>query len=249
MAYSNPRSEELMTSPKYAYARERYFNQKTISEEDYNKLHKDYFNPIDIKINCDLFEKEIEEIKSKFIYWGLGHEKKRSPKRYGLPLVDLNEKYKPPFEMEVDSNVVPLDKWLYENPDYPILYQDYTEINDSFRYLTSLKKYLDIFEPYIIKSCILWWDKDNGLAPHIDGDHPTDVIRLWGTNDPKNYQFKFWDDEKQEYIRRGVDAEPGRLYIPKTVIPHEAYATADNVYTFFFALHPDAYDLVKEHLI
>ena len=115
-----------------------------------------------------------------------------------------------------------------------------------FKSIKSLQYYMNEFYEYHYRTCILWWEMEQGFVPHVDTAVPAPQIRLWGTNDPENYIFSFWDGEK--YVRE-ENVERGRLYLCDTSIKHVATAQANNVYTFFFALHPNSYDLVKKHLI
>jgi hypothetical protein len=102
------------------------------------------------------------------------------------------------------------------------------------------------FYDHHYRTCILWWNNEQGFSPHRDTSVPAPQIRLWGTNDPENYNFSFWDGEK--YMRE-ENIERGRLYLCDTNIKHFANAEGDFVYTFFFALHPNSYDLIKKHLM
>jgi len=128
----------------------------------------------------------------------------------------------------------------------PLFDADFSKINSYFRGLNSLEEYLKLFYNYHMRSCILWWNRGHGFVPHTDTDVPAPQIRLWGTNNPEHYVFNFCNGD--QYVRE-ENIERGRLYLCDTSIMHEAHSTAKNVYTFFFSLHPDSYDLVKEHLI
>jgi len=236
--------KKLNEDPKYKKLQDKYRALDFIDEESYKKIHTKHLVPLNIVIDSDLFELEIQKYHGDFTYWGIGREKNEGRIRHGLGLTDLNEPL--PFDPPSNPITTPLDKWMYKYPDYPLFDADFSKINSYFKGLNSLEEYLKLFYNYHMRSCILWWNGGHGFVPHIDTDVPAPQIRLWGTNDPEHYVFNFWNGK--EYVRE-ENIERGRLYLCDTSIMHEAHSTAKNVYTFFFSLHPDSYDLVKEHIL
>lgn len=234
-------SAKMAYDPKYEKFRNRYKELYSIPKESYFNLHKGFLRPTNLVIDCDLFEKEIEKLHPKFTRWANGKE--HLP-RYGLGLADLENS--PPYEGDIPPCNYPSDKWSLLNPDYPLFDVDYHIVNEHFKSLTSFDEYLQIFGDYMARSCILWWNTGGGFVPHIDTIIPTTQIRFWGTNDPDNYDFSY--REGKEFVE--VDnIERGRIYLCDTSMQHTAWSRGENVYTFFFALHPLAYDLVEEHLL
>ena len=241
---ANPGVGPFLKNPKYQKYRDKWFSLPMVNEEDYARLHTGNLVPLDIVIDCDVFEQEIKSHLSDFTYWGLKRDMSRFPFRYGLGLTDITAEL--PDGHGYNPTTVPLDKWSYQYPDYPLIESDFTVVNDKFKSIKSLEHYMNEFYEYHYRTCVLWWEMEQGFVPHTDTGVPAPQIRLWGTNDPENYIFSFWDGEK--YVRE-ENVERGRLYLCDTSIKHVATAQANNVYTFFFALHPNSYDLVKKHLI
>jgi hypothetical protein len=235
--------EELEKNPKYHKYRDKWFSLPMVSEEDYASLHTGNLIPLDIVIDCNKFEEEMKSCHSDFTYWGLEYDKAKYPFRYGLGLTDTDMNLP---ESGYNPITIPLDKWSYEYPDYPLIESDFNIVNDKFKSIQSLKYYMNEFYDHHYRTCILWWNNEQGFSPHRDTSVPAPQIRLWGTNDPENYNFSFWDGEK--YMRE-ENIERGRLYLCDTNIKHFANAEGDFVYTFFFALHPNSYDLIKKHLM
>jgi hypothetical protein len=235
--------EELEKNPKYHKYRDKWFSLPMVSEEDYASLHTANLVPLDIVIDCNKFEEEMKSCHSDFTYWGLEYDKSKYPFRYGLGLTDTDMTLP---ESGYNAITIPLDKWSYEYPDYPLIESDFNIVNDKFKSIQSLKYYMNEFYDHHYRTCILWWNNEQGFSPHRDTSVPAPQIRLWGTNDPENYNFSFWDGKK--YMRE-ENVERGRLYLCDTNIKHFANAEGDFVYTFFFALHPNSYDLIKKHLM
>jgi hypothetical protein len=111
------------------------------------------------------------------------------------------------------------------------------------------------------RSAILKWHTTGHFKPHTDTKIPSDIIRLWGTNDPDNMIFQFDKDRKTASPRevaegnlsydlvREKDIEAGRLYITDTHVIHDASSIGDNVYQFFISLSTDSMPTLKELLL
>jgi hypothetical protein len=104
---------------------------------------------------------------------------------------------------------------------------------------------MEVFENNLARCTILKWNTGAHFKPHIDVTIPPANLRIWGTNDPDNNHFCFWDEDKQDYIEE-VNVERGRLYLADTAKWHHAHSTAESVYTFFFALQVNSYETLKE---
>lgn len=230
---------KLSNEPEYQAFRDLFDGQDTIGTHKYKKLHTDLLQPTNIKIDLDLFHQEIQSIK--FEQWGTVPIK---PERYGMSLTKLKN------DIDVYPNPAnwPMDTWNMNYPNTPLVDTSFTEPTDDFKNMKSLKPLYDKWKDYLARSNILLWNKGSRFLPHIDVFPPFHNLRLWGTNDPENYHFMFWDPRKGKYIRaEGVEA--GRIYLADTSHWHHAYSTADNNYTFFIALQVSAYDTIKECLI
>jgi len=115
---------------------------------------------------------------------------------------------------------------------------------------------LESLKPYMLRSCILKWHDTGHFKPHTDTWIPSEIIRLWGTNDPDNMRLQFDKDGKRcsPFDVTSTDfnlvpsekVEAGRLYVIDTHIIHDALATGDNVYQFFIALSVDSLPKLRE---
>jgi len=221
---------------------------KVLHEEEYKDFHPQVLQPLDIKVDIDLFEQQMHEYRYAFRRWGAKHHNKP---RYGAPLVNVNgEMFNNP-----EPVCYPLGQLNAGKPESEHIYDIHrtkpTEMLDatSFDPLAPLK-------PFMLRSCILKWDTGGMFYPHTDTCMPSEIIRLWGTNDPEHMQFRFDKDRKYaspdivddsdfELVEEtGIEA--GRLYIADTYVIHDAHATGDNVYQFFIALSPECMPVLKE---
>lgn len=206
-----------------------------ISVDEYYSLHTDYIVPLNLKIDIDLFAKEIEKFKLKFRQWGEEHI--QYP-RYGISLCNLTGN----LDDKIDPTCYPLDRWAAKYPFAKFWDHDFRKITPVFD-LSSLKP-LHQFKKNLIRSNILLWHKTGHFKPHSD-TNPNLIthLRLWGVN---------VDDEKY-LLRYGThivkNFEPGRLYLIDTIKNHDAIAFDDNVYTFFIAVDLDAISLIKNLLL
>ena len=219
---------------------------------EYKQLHKTRMTPLSLKIDLDLFEKEIDHYKFAFRQWGKGWrwEKGKNYHRYGAPLVNLNgSMYNNP-----EPVCYPLNQWNDAYPDNivkDVMCTTPTELLS----ISSLDP-LEELKPYMIRSCILKWHSTGHFKPHTDTKMPSDIIRLWGAN--KQVRVRF--DKSGEYVRpRDVDVdkkydwitesvEPGRLYLFDSAIVHDAGALDDNTYHFFLAFNTNASELIKNYV-
>lgn len=209
-----------------------------INEKRYKELHTTNFIPLDLKIDCKLFEKEIKDYDWAFRQWGIHHTE--FP-RYGLPLVNENGSLK----NNPEPTCWPLDQWAdYNNLTY---YEDICDLSfttpTEILNIKSLNPLYNI-KKFMVRSNILKWHATGHFKPHVDTHIPSPIIRLWGTNDPENYSFRFQNDDG-EYIPQN-NIERGRIYLIDTSKMHDAFATSDNVYQFFIALHYNSYNIIKK---
>lgn len=218
-----------------------------IEEKTYLELHRSPLTPLNIKIDVDLLNNQMEQYRLAFRQWGLKHTKYP---RFGLPLINENGK----LFNNPEPVCFPIDEWYYLFNEYKedTFYNKSTEALDL--------KCFDVLDPiktFMVRSCILQFNTDGHFKPHIDTTIPSKIIRLWGTNDPKNLHLRF--DKNQTRCNNNSEVkdldldlqivnnvEAGRLYIIDTNIVHDAYSHADKTYQFFFALNKESIPLLKE---
>ena len=96
-------------------------------------------------------------------------------------------------------------------------------------------------EPYMVRSNLLLWNTTGHFKPHIDMlPQYITHFRLWGvTTNDKGYTLKYGD----KYIK---GFEPGRIYLIDTIKMHEAYATEDDVFTFFLAVDIKSREMIEK---
>lgn len=223
----------------------------SLNQEQYESFHLENLQPLDICIDVDLFEKQMEEYKYAFRRWGIKHTKYP---RYGAPLVNLNgEMFNNP-----EPVCYPLDQWNGALPQEERIY-DPMITTPTEMLSASCFDPLEPLKPFMYRSAILKWHKTGHFKPHTDTDIPSDIIRLWGTNDPANMLLQFdknrtrahpFDVPNTEFeLEPATQVEAGRLYIIDTHVIHDAHALGDNVFQFFIALSTDSIDVLKEHLL
>ena len=195
----------------------------------------------------------MHEYRYAFRRWG---EKHTEYPRYGAPLVNLNgDMFNNP-----EPICYPLDQWN-EGKSEEEKIRDPKCTTPTPMLSESCFDPLAPIKPFMYRSAILKWHNSGHFKPHTDTKVPSDIIRLWGTNDPDNMIFQFDKDRRtgspKEVARgehsyelvRETDIEPGRLYITDTHVIHDASATADNVYQFFISLSTDSMPTLKELLL
>lgn len=220
--------------------RDKLNSLKKLEKNQYKEIHTKNLVPLNIKIDSNLFETEISRFHKNFEQFGITHT---SLPRYGLGLTDLK------ISIQATPSVCnwPMDIWNIHNPDIPLHDVDFTEPTCYFKSLSSLNSF-KYFEGHYARCNILWWQTGGHFKPHIDVGIPATNLRLWGTNDPANNHFCFWNEDIEDFVEE-KDIEPGRLYLADTSKLHHAYSTGDYVYTFFFALQVSAFDLIKKVLL
>ena len=193
------------------------------------------------------------EYRYAFRRWGVNH---LEYPRYGAPLVNLNgEMFNNP-----EPICYPLNQWN-EGKSEEDKVRDPKCIIPTEMLSASCFDPLAPLKPFMYRSAILLWHDTGHFKPHTDTKVPSDIIRLWGTNDPDNMVFRFDKDRKTANPRevaegnlsydlvRETDIEAGRLYITDTHVIHDALATGDNVFQFFISLSTDSIPTLKELLI
>lgn len=243
-----------------------------ISREDYYKIHLRNLTPLKIKIDKELFLKEITEYDSFFRVWG---DKFKEFPRYAIPLVNLNGK----LDNVDEPSCWPLDRWYFINhyEDTPENFTNFYNnlsfsnipedalIETSFRIPTDLMKFkslepLRVLKKHMTRSCILKWHSMGHLKPHYDTDHPTKWLRLWGTVNSEKMKIRYlndnekgnqWNDIKKRYENyvEERNIEDGRIYLHDSIKWHDAFAYGDDVYQFFISLDVSSYDTLKELIL
>lgn len=224
----------------------------TLTFEEYTAFHSSLLQPLDMKINVELFEKEMYDYRYAFRRWGTNH---LEYPRYGAPLVNMNGE----MHNNPEPTCYPLDQWNATIPEEEKIFDKNvktpTELLSS-----SCFDVLDSVKPFMLRSCILKWGETGHFKPHSDTWMPSDIIRLWGTNDPDNMILRFHKDltyARPNEVKPNIEdemgdrvegIEAGRLYVIDTHVIHDARATADNVYQFFISLNADSMQTLKELL-
>ena len=230
---------KLENDPLYEAYRIREAERKKLSEKDYWSIHTSRLRPLNLIIDCDLFKHEIKSVDSLFEQFGNTHT---NLNRKSMPLTEL----KTPIESIPLPVNWPMDVWAIEHPNQPLFDADFNIPNKEFYSMESMRP-MDILKDHLSRCCILKWGTGARFYPHLDTLVPSHVIRLWGTNDPDNNHFCFWNESTCQYERE-ENVEPGRLYLADTSQFHHAYSTAEDVYTFFFALQVSSYETIKQLL-
>jgi len=228
---------KLTYDPEYEEHRKRALNRPRLENKKYRNIHTKNLVPLPIVIDCDLFENEIFLYDNDFEQFGNTHTELQ---RYSIGLTDLDI----PIDSTPSPVNWPMDTWIVQHPDQSLLDTDFKNANNIMRSLKSLDP-MKIFYNHLARCCILKWNTGAHFKPHIDVKLPAPNLRIWGTNDPENNHFCFWDGSK--YVAE-KNVEKGRLYLADTSKYHHAYSTDDYVYTFFFALQISSYNILKEML-
>lgn len=232
--------DKLNNWPEYEHVRNLSFSRDRLPTEKYKEIHTKNLVPLNLKIDCDLFEKEIKTYDHLFEQFGPTHA---DLERYSLGLTDLEN----PIDASPSPVNWPMDVWCVEHPNNPLFDTDFKYPTETMKNMKSMNC-MKVFEGMLARCNILKWNTNAHFKPHLDVSIPPANLRLWGTNDPDNNHFCFWDDEKQEYVEE-KNVERGRLYLADTSKWHHAYSTAQNVYTFFFALQVNSYEVLKRLIV
>lgn len=220
-----------------------------LTQDEYYKYHHQNLIPTHIKIDVDLFKKEINQFKWQ--RWGdLHHEFPR----FAVPLVNDDGLFH-----NDDPACYPLDRYNfllkyphYKNKDLDekkiIEWHQYldsiTDINSIIneRYFTKPTPALNIsslnelksLQSYLYRCCIFKWDYLGHFKKHIDSWLPVYWIRLWGTTDPDGLVLRYEKDDGKMIAETNIEA--GRLYLHDSIKPHEALSYKDDVYQFFICM-------------
>ncbi len=208
-----------------------------VDQDSYHKLHPRFLTPLDIKIDCKLFEKEIAELSAWFEQWGTEHT--HLP-RYGLALVNQDGQLK-----EKDPINGSLYEWNSRYPDNPILETDCQQ-STSVLNISSLAP-LRLFDGHWTRSNILKWGQGAEFKPHIDAIIPSPWIRLWGTTDT-NLKIRSANVLTGEMVAE-EQVEAGRIYIIDTSLVHDAVNYGNTAYQFFLSVKPTAVDLLNKLIL
>jgi len=218
-----------------------------MKSEDYLKLHTKPLIPTNIKIEVEPFKQLMEEYKHAFKRWGVDHYEYN---RYGLPLINLNgDLYNNP-----EPTCYALDRWN-------TYYTDNQYRDHDFRVPTEVYEHevfddMKLYDDFIIRSCILKWKAGSKFMPHTDTIINSDMIRLWGTTNPKSVKLRFasghqrchpYEVSKIEYTLESFDMEieAGRLYLFDSNIIHDATSYEDDTYQFFIAYDEALYPYIN----
>lgn len=207
-------------------------NLPKLSLEEFYELHTDDIRPLNIKIDVDQFKREIEPYRSKFRQWGT---KYTEFPRFGASLYNLTGS----LDDEVDPSCWPLDQWIKEHPEQFLWDHDFTKPTELMD-LPSLSPLKQI-QQYMVRSNLLLWNTTGHFKPHVDMlPQYITHFRLWGvTTNDEGYTLKFGDKHIKGF-------EPGRIYLIDTIKMHEAYATEDDVFTFFLAVDIKSKELIEQ---
>lgn len=211
-------------------------NLPILDEYEYKNIHRSPLMPLDLKIDCELFQEEIKRFDNNFKQWG---NRYTDLPRYGLPLVNETGT----LDNTVDPTIGSLTHWNEDHPDAPVMETDFTMPTEAM-YIKSLQP-LRIFNKHWTRSGILKWENGAEFKPHIDTTFPALWFRLWGTTDPSTIKLGFERNGQFEY-ETGIEA--GRIYLIDTSLVHIARATGLN-YQFFLSVNISACTLIKTHLV
>ena len=263
--FRNEQQEDFVNAGlKYEYY--RVDDLTYIPNKEYEYLHHDLLIPLDIKIDVELFEDEISVYDKYFKKWG---DKFEEYDRLGLPLINMNGR----LDNDPEPAVWPLDRWNFVNHGYQDTPEDFIKFYNDIPDMNLMVNELDFtiptevlnisslqpmnsIKPFLGRSCILKWNSMSHFKPHIDTWKPSPWLRIWGTTNPSGMKLRYkskgkpnvWNPIKKESERYEEikDVEPGRLYLHDSSVWHDAFAFNDNVYQFFIALTPNAFQTLEE---
>ncbi len=206
--------------------------ENLIGAEGYKDLHPNFLTPLDIKIDCELFNSEVQQYEKYFEQWGNDHQ--QLP-RYGLALVNQDGLLK-----VNDPTNGSLMAWNRDNPTQPLIETDCVTPTEVLK-ISSLAP-LNMFNDHWCRSNILKWHAGALFHPHIDTIVPSMWIRLWASTSP-DVVVRFAQNNKLVE----AEFEVGRVYICDTSLVHDAYATGNNVHQLFLSVLPSAKNLLLQH--
>lgn len=203
--------------------------------EEYQALHSANIVPLDIRIDCEQFKREIQQFNQYFLPWG---NTQQSMPRYGLPLINLDGEFS-----VADPTVGSLTDWNKQHPNQLHIETDFTCPTEVMQ-LQSLQP-LQVFNNYLTRSNILKWNKGAEFLPHIDTTIPSYWFRVWGTTH-SDIELGFLEEDSF-IIEQNI--EPGRLYLIDTSKVHIAKSNIDDdVYQFFLSLNTNARELLWKYM-
>lgn len=221
-----------------SYAQQAKFMSLTsISSDEYYKLHTSPLVATTIKIDVDLFLKDIEQYQQDFYQWGTQHT--HLP-RYGLALVNQDGILKP--QDPINGS---LYEWNSKHPENPIFETDCCTLTPVMS-LPSLQP-IRVFDGVWTRSNILKWQRSAEFKPHIDTAMPSHWIRLWGCTHPSSIELHFYNDQGEQTVMQNLEA--GRLYVIDTRLVHDAICTGDECYQFFLSISATGLDRCKELIL
>jgi hypothetical protein len=210
---------------------------KFVDNENYISLHRDFLTPLSVKINVELFHKEIVKFNSHFEQWGSEHI--HLP-RSGIALVNQDGVLK-----SQDPINGSLYEWNKKFPNQPIIESDCTTPTEVMQ-IESLRP-LEIFKNHWFRSNILKWQAGAEFKPHIDTILPSPWLRLWGTTDAENLEIRYWDPDENQ-MRSVQNIESGRIYLIDTSRVHDAVGHGDS-YQFFLSVSTDSIRKIQSLLL
>jgi hypothetical protein len=225
--------KEIIDSTLRVFEHTELGKLKSVNETDYRTIHTSPLVPLDIKIDIDLFKKEIENFP--FEQWGGKH---LHLPRYGLAVVNQDGVIK-----NHDPINGSLHEWNSNNKSSAILETDClvpTAVMD----IESMQP-LRIFDNHWCRSNILKWHTGAEFKPHIDTVIPSPWIRLWGTTG--DIELNFYNEFGK--ITDMPKIEQGRIYLIDTSLVHDARCANGTVYQFFLSVLPSAYNIVNSILL
>jgi hypothetical protein len=208
--------------------KDRLAQLESINADQYYKLHTGPLTPLDIKIDCDQFEKEIEQFSQHFYQWGT-----LTSSRLGLALVNRDGVLKPNDPINGS-----LYEWNASNPGVPLIETDF-QTPTAVMSIESLKP-LSVFNGCWSRSNILKWSIGCEFKPHIDTVLPAPWIRLWGTTNAESIILRFY---QKDGTVNTVPVESGRIYLIDTTLVHDAVCLGPTAYQFFLSVLPSACQL------
>jgi len=214
-------------------ATEIYKRAPLVKDEDYQRLHPQFLTPLNIKIDCDLFNKEIKQYNDYFEQWGTDHQ--HLP-RYGLALVNQDGilKSKDPVNGSLMA-------WNRDHLEQPLIETDCVKKTEVMN-MMSLSP-LRIFNGHWCRSNVLKWNAGAFFFPHIDTMVPSMWFRLWATTSP-DIVVRYYNNVTKE-LEEVTNIELGRIYIIDTSLVHDARSVNNDTYQLFLSLLPSAKTLLK----
>lgn len=233
--------KDLLTSPKYKNFRDHVNNLTTIPVEVYDDIHKKSIQSLNTSIDLDMFENEVNQIKSSFDKWGINPHKTN---RYGLSLTDPIKEY----NVSPHPACWPMDVWSWNHPHDPLTDVDFVVPNKYFYHFKSLQPLYNTFGKHICRLNVVWWDKGGEFTTHKDVLHDNALcFRTWIANKTDSDHDMYFGARENpnnlELVSNKLTA--GNLYLLDTSCYHRGEANADNSYTVLMSLLPSAEEIIR----